>query len=192
MELHPTPESWRVALFTAFGAAAIAAAGIWVAVVFAGRPALLTGGILVALAGIATLLPALGALSAAVDADASGVTIRRFGRESRYAWDDIVDVRLVERRANVPDGTEYHWVVPNRRTHIVAVPSLALANGRVREIPALAGPAEGVHAGAAAAFVALLTRALARETGSGDGQATEVTNASMRSQTKAMSSSASA
>jgi hypothetical protein len=191
MELHPTPESWRVALFTAFGAAAIAAAGIWVAVVFAGLPALLTGGILVALAGIATLLPAIGALSAAVDADAGGVTIRRFGRESRYPWDAIVEVRVLERRANVPDGTEYHWVVPNRRTHVVAVPSLTLSNGQVREIPALAGPADGPRAGAAAAYAALLTEAHARETGPGDGQATEDTNVSMRSQTKAMSSSAS-
>jgi hypothetical protein len=192
MELHPTPESWRVALFTAFGAAAIAAAGVWVAVVFAGTPLLLTGGILVALAGIATLLPAIGALSATVDADAGGVTIRRFGRESRFAWDDVVDVRITVRRANVPDGTEYHWVVPNRRTHFVAVPSITLTNGRAREIPALAGPADGPRRGAAAAHVALLTRVRASETGTRDGQPTDETNASTRSQTKAMSSSSSA
>jgi hypothetical protein len=192
MELHPTPESWRVALFTAFGAAAIAIAGVWVAVAWAGIPLLLVGGILVALAGMATLLPAIGALSAAVDADAGGVAIRRFGRESRYPWDDIVDVHVVVRRANVPDGTEYHWVVPNRRTHFVAVPSLTLRNGRVREIPALAAPAAEPRRDAATAHAAVLIRIRAGETGLGDGQPDDETNASTRSQTKAMSSSASA
>lgn len=166
MELHPTPESWRIALFTAFGATAILAAGIWVAVVFSGTPALVGGGILVALAGIATVLPAIGALSATVDADARGVVIRRFGRESRYAWNDIVDVHLIVRRANVPDGTEYHWVVPNRRTHVVAVPALTLVGGRVREIPALAGPADGPRRGAAAEHAALLARVRALQNGS--------------------------
>jgi hypothetical protein len=192
MELHPTPESWRVALLTAFGAAATTAVGTWVAVAFAGTAVLLTGGILVALAGIATLLPAIGALSATVDADAHGVTIRRFGRDSRYPWDDIVDVRVVVRRASVPDGTEYHWVVPNRRTHFVAVPSLVLTNGHVREIPALAAPAEGLHSGAAAAHTAALAREHERETARGDGQPVAETNASIRSQTNAMSSSANA
>jgi hypothetical protein len=191
MELHPTPESWRVALFTAFGAAVIAAAGVWVGVAFAGAPALLAGGILVALAGIATVLPAIGALSASVDADASGVEIRRFGRAARYGWDEIVDVRLVVRRASVPDGTEYHWVVPNRRTHMVAVPCLALADGRVRELPALAGPTEGRGRDAAAQHAAVLDRIRAQQRG-GDGQTADDTNNSMRSQTNAMSASASA
>jgi hypothetical protein len=192
MELHPTPESWRVALFTMFGATAIAVAGTWVALVFSGTPALLAGGILVALAGIATVLPAIGALSATVDVDGHGLSIRRFGRESRYAWDEIVDVQLATRRANVPDGTEYHWVVPNRRTHMVAVPCLTLADGRVREIPALAGPAQGPCSGAAIEHAALLRRARVLQSDRGDGQATDDTNASMRSQTNAMSASANA
>jgi len=191
MELHPTPESWRVALLTAFGALAIAASGLWVALVFAGTPVLLAGGILVALAGTATLLPAIGALSATIDADGHGVTIRRFGRESFYAWEEIVDVHIVERRANVPDGTEYHWVVPNRRSHVVAVPCLALADGRQREMPALAGPAHGSRQGAAAEHAAILARVRELQTTSDAAQRDE-TNASMRSQTKAMSSSASA
>jgi hypothetical protein len=190
MELHPTPESWRVALFTAFGATAIAAAGVWVAIVFAGTPALVVGGIVVALAGIATVLPAIGALSATIDADARGVVIRRFGRESRYAWDEVVDVHLVVRRANVPDGTEYHWVVPNRRTHVVAVPSLTLADGRVRQIPALAGPAEGPRRAAATEHAALLARARVLHTGADEDQPAGDSNASVRSHTKAMSASA--
>jgi hypothetical protein len=165
MELHPTPESWRVALFTAFGAAAISAAGLWVALVFAGKPAFLAGGILVAIAGLATVLPAIGALSATIDADATGVAIRRLGREARYAWDEIVDVRLAVRRANVPDGTEYHWVVPNRRRHMVAVPCLALADGRVREMPALASRAEGRGSSAAAEHAAVLQRVRVRALG---------------------------
>jgi hypothetical protein len=192
MELHPTAESWRIALCTAFGAAMIAAAGLWVAVVFGGTPALLAGGVVVVLAGIATVLPAIGALWATIDVDANGVAIRRFGREARFGWDEIVDVRLVVRRANVPDGTEYHWVVPNRRTHIVAVPCLALADGRVREIPALAGPAEGRGSGEAPKYVAVLEGMRARHCESGEGQLTDETNASMRSHTKAMSASANA
>jgi hypothetical protein len=187
MELHPTPESWRVALFTAFGAAAIAAAGVWAAIVFARIPALLAGGILVTLAGAATVLPAIGALSATVDADAAGVAIRRFGHESRYDWDDIVEVRLVVRRANVPDGTEYHWIVPNRRTHFVAVPSLALADGRIREIPALAGPAEGRGSCAPAEHAAVLDRMRARRNEAAEPQPTDQMNTSGRSQTEAIS-----
>jgi hypothetical protein len=187
MELHPTPESWRVALFTAFGAAAIAAAGVWVAIVFAGTPALLAGGILVTLAGAATVLPAIGALSATVDADAAGIAIRRFGHESRYDWDDIVDVRLVVRRANVPDGTEYHWVVPNRRTHFVAVPSLALADGRIREIPALAGPAEGRGSRAPAEHAAVLERVRAQRSEAAEAPPTDDTGTSDQPQAEAMS-----
>lgn len=192
MELHPTPESWRVALFTAFGAAAIAATGLWVAIAYVGIPALLVGGILVTLAGVATVLPAIGTLSATIDADANGVTIRRFGRESHYRWDEIVDVDVVVRRANVPDGTEYHWVVPNRRTHVVAVPCLELADGRRREIPALSGPAEGPRSGAAKEYAAVLARVRALQAPADDDQPADDTNASIRSQTKAMSASASA
>jgi hypothetical protein len=192
MELHPTPESWRVALGTAFGAAVVAAAGIWAAIVFAGTSLLLAGGILVALAGIATLLPAIGALSAVVDADANGVTIRRFGRESRYDWDIVADLRLVVRRANVPDGTEYHWVVPNRRTHFVAVPGLVLADGRVREIPALAGPSEGARRSAATEHLAVLARVRALQGGRDEDQRADGTRASLRLQTKATSASANA
>lgn len=191
MELHPTPESWRVALCTALGALAIVAVGSWVAVVFAGSLPLLAGGIAVALAGLATFLPAVGTLSAAIDADASGVTIRRFGRESHYAWDDIVDVRLVVRRANVPDGTEYHWVVPNRRRHLVAVPSLGLAGGRVREIPALAARADGPRQAAAAEYTAILERVRALHAEK-NGDQSDDTKASTRSQTKAISVSVSA
>jgi len=191
MELHPTPESWRVALCTALGALAIVAVGSWVAAVFAGSLPLLSGGIAVALAGLATFLPALGTLSAAIDADASGVTIRRFGRESRYGWDDIVDVRLVVRRANVPDGTEYHWVFPNRRRHVVAVPSLGLVDGRVREIPALAARAEGPRHAAAVEYAAVLEHVRALHADK-CGDQSDDTNASMRSQTNAISVSASA
>lgn len=191
MELHPTPESWRVALFTMFGATLVAVAGLWVALVFAGTPLLLAGGILVALAGVATVLPAIGALSAMVDVDGHGVAIRRFGRESRYSWDEIVDVHVATRRANVPDGTEYHWVVPNRRTHLVAVPCLTLAAGREREIPALAGPAHGARSSAAVEHAAVLMRVRALHGATGEDQP-DVTNASMRSQTNAMSASSSA
>jgi hypothetical protein len=191
MELHPTPESWRVALCTAFGALVIVAGGAWAAAVFAGALPLLVGGIVVALAGLATFLPALGTLSAAIDADTRGVTIRRFGRTSHYEWDDVADIRLVVRRANVPDGTEYHWVLPNRRRHFVAVPSLALADGHVREIPALAAPAEGPRHAAAAEHAALLARVRALR-GESTGDQTDDTNASIRSHTKAMSVSVSA
>ena len=92
-----------------------------------------------ALCGVATLLPAVGTLSASVDVDNDGVTVRRFGRASHYAWLDIETIEVVERRA-VPDGTEYHWVVPSRRAHVVAVPCLTLSNGERRELPALSAP----------------------------------------------------
>jgi hypothetical protein len=149
MELHPTPESWRIALFTALGAVGIGIAGVAFTVVFRSSTALIATGILIAIAATATLLPAVGALTASVDADARGVTVRRFGLATYYAWADVTGVHLVERRANVPDGTEYHWVVPSRSKHVVAVPCLELADGRVREIPALAAPAYGVRRAAA-------------------------------------------
>jgi hypothetical protein len=156
MELHPTPHSWRIALVTAIGAFLIALGGIVMADLFDGSGALLAAGLMISLASFATLAPAVGALSAAVDADDRGVTVRRFGRTSRYAWTSIIDVRIVERRANVPDGTEYHWVVPGRPAHRVAVPCLELADGRVRELPALAAPANGPRSDAAREHVELL------------------------------------
>ena len=69
------------------------------------------------------------------------MTIRRLGRTARFAWPEIAGVRVIERRAGVPDGTEYHWVVPRRSGHMVAVPCLELIDGRVRQLPALAVPA---------------------------------------------------
>jgi hypothetical protein len=139
MDLRPTPESWRVALATASGAAAVAAAaaigllassrvpGLWVALF---------------VAGVATLVPALGALTASVDVAASGVRVRRLGWTRTFSWDDIVGVRVVERRANVPDGTEYHWWVPSRSAHhMVSIPALELADGATRALPALAARA---------------------------------------------------
>ncbi len=158
MELHPTPESWRIALLTAIGALGIGAGGALVLAVFGTSGALLATAILIGLAAIATLAPAIGTLSAAVDADTRGVTIRRFGRASRYDWANVVDVKVIERRASVPDGTEYHWVIPRRSSHVVAVPCLELADGRVRELPALAAPATGPRSQAAREYAAALAR----------------------------------
>jgi hypothetical protein len=158
MELHPTPESWRIALLTAIGAFGIGLAGAVMADVFHGSGALLAACVLIGVAALATLAPAVGTLTATVDADSSGVAIRRFGRTTHYSWSEVVDVRVIERRASVPDGTEYHWVVPRRRAHVVAVPCLALADGRLRELPALAAPATGPRSAAAREYAALLER----------------------------------
>ncbi len=149
MELHPTPASRRMALLTALGAIVIAVGGVVIIALRGDSVALLATGALVTLAALATFAPALGALTAVVDADIRGVTVRRFGRTAYYPWTDVTAVRVVERRANVPDGTEYHWVVPSRSKHIVAVPCLDLAGGRVRELPALAAPADGRRRAAA-------------------------------------------
>ena len=140
MELHPTPQSWRIALATAVGALAVAVGAVWVAALVGALGAWIAAGV-VAAAALATFLPAVGTLSAVVDADTRGVTIRRFGRARRYGWSDVVGVRVIERRASVPDGTEYHWVVPSRSRHVVAVPVLELADGSLRELPALAAAA---------------------------------------------------
>jgi len=156
MELHPTPESWRMALLTAIGALAVGLGGVLVATDFAGSAVLVGAGIVLGLAALATLAPAIGTLSATVDADTRGVVVRRFGRTARYAWADVVDVRVIERRASVPDGTEYHWVVPGRSAHLVAVPCLELADGRVRQLPALAAPATGPRSAAAREYAELL------------------------------------
>ena len=171
MELHPTPESWRIALLTAIGAFGIGLAGAILAAVFHGSGALLVACVLIGVAALATLAPAVGTLTATVDADSRGVAIRRFGRTARYAWSDVVDVRVIERRANVPDGTEYHWVVPRRGAHVVAVPCLALADGRVRELPALAAPAAGPRSAAAREYAALLERVRVLTTAATDAPA---------------------
>ncbi len=149
MELHPTPESWRIALLTAAGSVLFAVGGVVLVALRGSSVALLVTGILGSLAALATLIPALGALTATVDADIRGVTVRRLGFTSRYRWAEVAAVRLVERRANVPDGTEYHWIVPSRSKHLVAVPCLELTDGRVRELPALAAPADGRRRAAA-------------------------------------------
>jgi hypothetical protein len=137
MEFHPTPRSWRIALGTATGAAVVVAVAVFGALHGAPAPLLWW---MVAAAGVATLLPAVGTLSASVDATPDGVTVRRFGRTTRFAWPDVDSVSVVERHASVPDGTEYHWIVPSRHAHVVAVPALALRDGTTRELPALAAP----------------------------------------------------
>jgi hypothetical protein len=171
MELHPTPESWRIALFTALGAAVVAAGGAGVAAGFRGSVAVIILAVLVVLAGLATFAPAVGTLSATVDADTRGVSVRRFGRVSRYSWADVADVRVIVRRASVPDGTEYHWVFPNRRSHVVAVPCLQLADGRVRELPALAAPATGPRSSAATEYARTLEQLRDRTSARNEGRA---------------------
>jgi hypothetical protein len=158
VELHPTPESWRVALFTALGSFGIALGAAITAIVAGVSGALLAATVLIVIAALATFVPAVGALSATVDADARGVTIRRLGRTARYSWPDIVDVRVIERPASVPDGTEYHWIAPSRSGHVVAVPCLALTDGRVRQLPALAAPAAGQGRGVADRAAELLAQ----------------------------------
>ena len=140
MQLRPTPESRRVAIWTAVGAVAIAA----VAAVLA------TGGFRFGwiswigfAAAIATLLPALNALTARVDIDAHAVAVRWFGRTRRFDWSSIAGVHVIERRASVPDGTEYHWFTVQRAPHVVAVPCLDLSDGRMHELPMLASRAAG-------------------------------------------------
>jgi Bacterial PH domain len=149
VELHPTPESRRIALLTAAGSFGIAVVATIVAVIVRASVPLLVASIVVVLAALATFVPAVGALSATVDADTRGVTIRRLGRASRFAWREIAGVRVIERRASVPDGTEYHWVAPSRAGHVVAVPCLELSDGRVRQLPALAAPATGARSAVA-------------------------------------------
>jgi hypothetical protein len=171
MELHPTPESWRLALLTAVGAALVAVAGVVVVAGFGHSVALVVTGVLVTLAAVATLVPAIGTLTATVDADIRGVTVRRLGHSSYYPWAEVVEVRLLERRANVPDGTEYHWVVPSRSRHVVAVPCLALADGTVRELPALSAPAAGPGRAAASEHAEHLARMRNQASATGDARA---------------------
>ncbi|HWS46625.1 MAG TPA: hypothetical protein VN636_12245 [Acidimicrobiia bacterium] len=138
MELYPTPRSWRIALLTAFGAAAVMIAGV-AGLVATGRVPGLWWAIVAA--GLATLLPAIGLMSARVDIDEHGVTITRFGISRHFAWTQITGVTIIERSATVPDGTEYHWWLPSRRRHRVAVPTLQLADGTQRQLSAIASPA---------------------------------------------------
>ena len=42
----------------------------------------------------------------------------------------------------MPDGTEYHWWVPARGMHRVAVPTLELSDGSTRQLAALATRAD--------------------------------------------------
>ncbi|MDQ1383972.1 MAG: hypothetical protein QOG65_1351 [Actinomycetota bacterium] len=156
MELRPTPASWRIALATAFGAFVIAICGLVLALALGSSAAVATG-IAISAAAFATFVPALGALSATVDVDRNGVTVRRLGRSTRVAWSEVADVQVVDRPANVPDGTEYHWVVPRRPRHVVAVPVLVLADGRIRQLPALASPADGPRRAGALAHARVLT-----------------------------------
>lgn len=149
MELHPTPESWRIALLTAIASILVVAAGAVAIALRGDSQALLVAGIVVGIAAFATFVPALGAVTASVDADIRGITVRRLGFAARYGWGDVTAIRVVERQAHVPDGTQYHWLVPGRAKHVVAVPSLELADGRVRELPALAAPAYGRRRAAA-------------------------------------------
>ncbi len=137
MELHPSAPSWRIALLTAVGAGALTAAAAGAIVTGRAAPVMWW---LIALAALATLVPAIGTLTASVEVDGTGLTVLRFGRAQQFRWDEITDVGVVERRAAVPDGTEYHWVWPTRR-HVVAVPYLELADGTRRELPALSAPA---------------------------------------------------
>ncbi len=137
MDLRPTPESWRVALATAAGSVTVAVVAV-LAAIGTGRVPLLWA--VMTLAALATLVPALGTLTASVDAGSTGVVLHRLGRTRRFGWDEIAGIRVEERPARVPDGTEYHWWLPGR--HAVAVPVLDLADGTSYELSALASPAE--------------------------------------------------
>ncbi|HUI49021.1 MAG TPA: hypothetical protein VL119_10015 [Acidimicrobiia bacterium] len=184
-----------MALVTAFGALAIVIAAVVVAAVYDGSGLVIAATVVVALAATATLAPAIGTLSASVDADRSGVTARRFGRTASYGWDEITEIQVVERGAAVPDGTEYHWVLPSRSGHVVAVPCLMLSGGARRELPALAAPAAGERRGAADEYAQLLERlreVYTRLPETGAAQPDPSRNASIREQTNAMSSSLSA
>lgn len=138
MELHPTSESWRTALITACGAFVIGVAAVVSALTTDG---LFVLWLLIGVASFATVMPAVGLMTASVDADRNGVTVQRFGFSTRYAWADIDAVTVIARRAQVPDGTEYHWNGISTRKHVVAVPTLELADGRAVQLTALASPA---------------------------------------------------
>ena len=138
MELHPTSDSWRTALITACGASVIGAGAVLGALANSGRFVLW---LLIGVASFATLMPAIGFMTASVDADRNGVTVSRFGFSKHYAWADVDAVTVIARRAQVPDGTEYHWNGISTRKHVVAVPTLELVDGRAVQLTALASPA---------------------------------------------------
>ena len=138
MQLRATPESRRVATLTAICAAAIAVFAAFMAVSAMRMAWIWWVGFGTA---IATMLPAVNAITARVEADDHSVTVRSFGRTRTFEWSTIAGVRVIERRASVPDGTEYHWFTMRRSPHLVAVPCLELVDGRVRELPMLASRA---------------------------------------------------
>src|SRR5262245_3500141 len=138
MELHPTSESWRTALITACGAFVIGIAAVVAALTTSG---LFVLWLLVGVAAFATLMPASGFMTASVDADRNGITVARFGLSKHFAWTDVDAVTVVARRAQVPDGTEYHWNGISTHKHVVAVPTLELVDGRSVQLTALASPA---------------------------------------------------
>ncbi len=200
---HPRELAHRAA--DRVGALAIVVGAAVTAAVTGGPVALIVGLVVIGLAALATFAPAIGTLSASVDADTRGVSVRRFGRSTRFAWTDVVDVHVIERRASVPDGTEYHWVMPSRSRHVVAVPCLQLADGRIRQLTALAAPATGPRSAAAREYAALLTHLRALTASTGDPRPDQrarrsrltlspaaPTNAAIRSHTNAMSSSVNA
>lgn len=139
--IEPAVRSWRppeevrgVAHATAAGAGAVLFVTLAATVEHLDWLAL---AVLIGLAAVATLLPAVGTCTASVAVDGDGVAVRRFGRLRRVAWDDVVAVDIVERRANVPDGTAYHGLDWRASRRDVAVPVLSLADGSRRELPAL-------------------------------------------------------
>jgi hypothetical protein len=138
MELHPTSESWRTALVTACGAFLIGAGAVLAALA---SSELFVLWLLMGVAAFATLMPAIGLMTASVDADRNGITVTRFGFSTHYAWTDVDAVTVIARRAQVPDGTEYHWTGISTRKHVVAVPTLELVDGRAVQLTALASPA---------------------------------------------------
>ena len=97
---------------------------------------------LVAVFALATLLPAVGWLTASVRTDPVGIVLSRFGRHHVLPWADVVDVVVVERRASVPEGTEYHWVMPGHARHLVVAPAIVLPDGTRRVLTALSSRAD--------------------------------------------------
>ncbi len=134
MELRPTPESWRVALLTAGGAGVIVALALFLLATQLSPWIGAFGG----LGAIATFIPAVAFLTSSVEVDEHGVDVHRFGRVRHYAWQQVTGVRIVERRASVPDGTEYHWVFPGGESYASALP-------RAQRALAAARAADGSH-----------------------------------------------
>ena len=109
------------------------------------------------LAALATFLPAVGTLSATVDADTRGVTIRRFGRTARYAWAEVVECRVSSSAGRAcPTAPSTTGSCRAGRATSSPFPCLELADGRVRELPALAAAADAAVAHAHAMTLAQL------------------------------------